>query len=330
MHGTQQHEIKNQQFTLGLNMTAAAIDLGTNTFHLIIGRSTIDGIEVLYKTAVAVKLGEGRINENIIIPEAFERGLVALEEFAATIADYQPDVVLATATSAVRSASNGADFVQAAWERSQLKIETISGDEEASYIFKGVQGTGLIAGTCLVMDIGGGSTEFILCKANEILWKRSYDIGAARLMQAFFKSDPLNPEERRSIISHLDQTLPDLLEVCRRHQPETLIGSAGAFESFSGMLQIERDAVTENGLEALSVTSGAIDVSGYRKLADRLIHASHQERAGMPGLIPLRVDMIVIASLLVNYVLENTPIKNISVSTNDLKMGVLYTLLGQS
>jgi exopolyphosphatase/guanosine-5'-triphosphate,3'-diphosphate pyrophosphatase len=309
-------------------MTAAVIDLGTNTFHLIIARSAAEGMEVLYKTTVPVKLGEGRINENIIIPEAFERGLVALEAFAATIADYKPDVVKATATSAVRSASNGADFVHAAWERANIKIETISGDEEAEYIFKGVQGTGLITGTSLVMDIGGGSTEFILCKADEVIWKRSYDIGAARLMQAFFKSDPLSQSEKASIIRHLDDILPDLLEVCRQHQPETLIGSAGAFESFAGMLQISDDpAGQKEHPKAVGVTSGAIDISGYRALAERLFRSTHEERVNMPGLIPLRVDMIVIAALLVNYVLEKTPVKNLSVSTSDLKMGVLRTLL---
>lgn len=311
-------------------MTAAAIDLGTNTFHLIIARSTTGGMEVLYKTTVPVKLGEGRINEHIIIPEAFERGLVALEGFALTLAAYRPDVVKATATSAVRSASNGADFVQSALERTGIRIETISGDEEAEFIFKGVKATGLITSTSLVMDIGGGSTEFILCKAEEVIWKRSYEIGAARLMQGFFKSDPLSPADKTAIISHLDATLPDLLEICREHQPETLIGSAGAFESFSGMLQIQEDPTL--GLEdstVLSVTSGSIDIAGYRILAERLVHSTHQERTDMPGLIPLRVDMIVIAALLVNYVLEHTSVMHISLSTNDLKMGVLYNLFEQ-
>ncbi len=311
-------------------MTAAAIDLGTNTFHFIIARQAAEGMEVIYKTTVPVKLGEGRINEQIIIPEAFERGLVALEGFAATIASYQPDVVLATATSAVRSASNGADFVQAALERTGIRVETISGDQEAEYIFKGVKATGLITGTSLVMDIGGGSTEFILCKADEVIWKRSYDIGAARLMQAFFHSDPLSAGEKAAIISHLDKTLPDLLEICREHQPETLIGSAGAFESFSGMLQIQKDPTPRpENPTALQIASGSIDAGEYRALAERLIHSTHLERVNMPGLIPLRVDMIVIAALLVNYVLENTSVRQMSLSTNDLKIGVLYTLLEQ-
>jgi len=102
-------------------MKAAVIDLGTNTFHLIIA-DLAKGGAVIYKTTVPVKLGEGRINENLIIPEAFERGLQALEAFAATIKTHEVDVVKATATSAVRSAANGEDFVMLQKKERTLKL----------------------------------------------------------------------------------------------------------------------------------------------------------------------------------------------------------------
>jgi exopolyphosphatase/guanosine-5'-triphosphate,3'-diphosphate pyrophosphatase len=302
-------------------MIAAVIDLGTNTFHLIIADLSAKTVKVSYKTTVPVRLGEGRLNENIIIPEAFERGLLALEGFAETIQEHKADLVKATATSAVRSASNGVDFVNAAKERAGIQIDVISGDQEAGYIFKGVQATGMINDTSLVMDIGGGSTEFILCKADEVIWKKSYNIGAARLMQAFFKSDPLSTSDRHSIIIHVEKTLSDLLEACQLHQPQTLIGSAGAFESFASMLMIREGKPVEK------LSSAPLDVQAYRQLAEQLINSTHDDRVHMPGLIPLRVDMIVIAALLVNYVLDNTTIKKLSLSTFDLKMGVLYSLI---
>jgi exopolyphosphatase/guanosine-5'-triphosphate,3'-diphosphate pyrophosphatase len=302
-------------------MTAAVIDLGTNTFHLIIADLAEKTVNIIYKTTVPVRLGEGRINENIIIPEAFERGLLALEDFAKTIQECKVEVVKATATSAVRGASNGVDFVKAAKHRAGIQIEIISGDQEAEYIFRGVQATGMINGTSLVMDIGGGSTEFILCTPDEVLWKKSYNIGAARLLQAFFKSDPLSPSDKQSIIHHVDQTLTDLIEVCQVHNPQTLIGSAGAFESFAEMLMIRKHQ------HIGELNSGLLDVNGYSQLAEQIIKSTHHERAHLEGLIPLRVDMIVIAALLVNYVLENTNIKNLGLSTNDLKVGVLYSLI---
>lgn len=301
-------------------MKAAVIDLGTNTFHLIIADLEAGNGELIYKTTVPVKLGEGRINENIIIPAAFERGLAALEAFAATIKSHEVDVVKATATSAVRSASNGKAFVEAALERSGIAIDVIDGDTEAALIYKGVQATGLITATSLVMDIGGGSTEFILCTPTEVLWKKSYNIGAARLMQAYFKSDPISEDEKSAIYHHLAALTAELLQQCEQHRPQKLIGSAGAFESFAGMLMIQ------NNRPANDIASGEINFMQYLQLSSRLIDSTHEQRLHMKGLIPLRVDMIVIAALLVNFVLENTRIRQLSLSTYDLKMGVLATL----
>lgn len=300
-------------------MKAAVIDLGTNTFHLIIADLARDG-KLIYKTTVPVKLGEGRINENIIIPEAFERGLLALEAFAATMNTHEVEVVKATATSAVRSASNGSDFVEAARQRANIEITVIDGDAEAALIYKGVQATGLIGDTSMVMDIGGGSTEFIICTAEEVLWKKSYNIGAARLMQAYFKSDPISADEKSAIYRHVAEVTTELLEQCSVHRPLTLIGSAGAFESFAGMLMIK------NNETAKEIQSGIIDYMGYLQLADLLIASTHEQRVQMDGLPPIRVDMIVIAALLVNFVLEHTGIKQLSLSTHDLKMGVLAQL----
>lgn len=301
-------------------MRAAVIDLGTNTFHLIIADLGAGNGELIYIATVPVKLGEGKINENIIIPAAFERGLAALEAFAATIKLHEVDVVKATATSAVRSASNGKEFVEAALERSGISIDVIDGETEAALIYKGVQATGLITTTSLVMDIGGGSTEFILCTPTEVLWKKSYNIGAARLMQAYFKSDPISDEEKSAIYHHLAALTAELLQQCEQHRPLKLIGSAGAFESFAGMLMIQ------NNRPANDIASGEINFMQYLQLANRLIDATHEQRLHMEGLIPLRVDMIVIAALLVNFVLENTRIRQLSLSTYDLKMGVLATL----
>lgn len=299
-------------------MRAAVIDLGTNTFHLVIADLS-DQIKVLYKTNIPVKLGEGRINDNIIIPEAFERGLQALKQFSEQIDRYQIKKVKATATSAIRSALNGTDFVKAAKERSGIDIEVISGDREAEYIFKGVQASGAVQKMSLIMDIGGGSTEFILCSPDELFWKKSYNLGAARLMQAYFKSDPISKKDQSLITKHLDAELSSLKEACNKYQPEILIGSAGAFETFATMILKDPSAGTR--------PSCSIPLEGYKKLSSHLITSTHAERSEMEGLIPLRVDMIVLAVLLTNYVFDKTGLKKIELSSYDLKMGVLYHLL---
>lgn len=303
-------------------MKVAVIDLGTNTFHLII--ADLEGTEpkIIYKTNLPVRLGEGKINDNMIIQEAFERGLLALEQFSVEIAKHEVKLVKATATSAIRSAANGADFVKAAKSYAGIEITVISGEEEAAYIFQGVKATGLIQERCLIMDIGGGSTEFIICDPKQVYWKKSYNIGAARLMQAYFHSDPINTSDKQAITAHLDQELADLKENLNLYQPNHLIGSAGAFETFTGMLYPD--------LDLKAIKSYPIPLADYQQLSAKFIASNHEEREKMPGLIKLRVDMIVMAALLTDYILELDNLQQMSLSTYDLKMGVLASLKDQT
>jgi len=298
-------------------MKAAVIDLGTNTFHLIIAECLGSDVQVLYKTNVPVRLGQGRINENIIIPEAFERGIQVLKDFKLQIDRHQVRVIRAIATSAVRSADNGQDFVDAA-KLAGLEIEVISGDQEAAYIFEGVKATGTIKATSLIMDIGGGSTEFIICDEEGLIWKKSYNIGAARLMQAYFKTDPISEENQAAIITHLDKELADLKAACSKYKPQTLVGSAGAFETFA--LLLNEDTDLQNTISA------ELDPEAYQQLAGQLIRSTHEKRRNIKGLIPLRVDMIVIAAILTNYVIKELDLTSLHLSTYDLKMGVLYSV----
>ena len=302
-------------------MRAAVIDIGTNTFHLIIAEVSAGKINVIYKTNVPVKLGEGRLNDHIIIEAAFERGLQTLSKFSEEIKKHQVDVVKATATSAVRSAENGQDFVHAVQQLTGITITVIDGEQEAEYIFKGVQATGILKETSLVMDIGGGSTEFIICRPNEVLWKKSYNIGAARLMQAYFKTDPLTVFQKSAINTYLETTLADLKIKCDLYEPKLLIGSAGAFESFAGMINPD--------LDLKNSATAHISLAEYQQLSAKLLTSTHQQRTQMKGLIPLRVDMIVMAALLTDYVLTTVNLQHIMLSTYDLKMGVLSELAHQ-
>ncbi len=301
-------------------MKIAVIDLGTNTFHLLIATKNGDELEINYKTNEPVKLGEDITQNNRIIPAAFARGIACLKAFKATIDQHGVTLVKATATSGVRSAQNGRDFVEAAKNEAGIHIDIIDGDEEAQYIYEGVKWSGAITNCSLIMDIGGGSTEFILCDENKLIWKKSYNIGAARLMQTFFKSDPININDKQAISTHLEQQLKEMFAICTTYQPQTLIGSAGAFETFAGMISPD--------LDLKSLSTAEIPLTSYHQLAERLIKASHAERANMEGLIPLRVDMIVMATLLTNFVLKTLAFETLKLSTYDLKMGVLASLKG--
>ncbi|WP_379092981.1 hypothetical protein [Pedobacter sp. UC225_65] len=137
-------------------------------------------------------------------------------------------------------------------------------------------------------------------------------------MQAFFKSDPINKSDQDAITHHLTEELKALLIICKEYQPKTLIGSAGAFETFAGMIAPE--------LNIKEISTADISLTAYRELAGQLVSATHQEREQMEGLIPLRVDMIVMACMLTNYIIDELSIKHLKLSTYDLKMGVLQSL----
>lgn len=296
-------------------MNLAVIDLGTNTFHLLIAEQTAGNVQVIFKTNTAVKLGEDITKNNFIIPAAFKRGIDCLKAYKKILIEYEVGTVKAVATSGVRSAKNGIDFIEKVKAETGIEIDIIDGDEEAQYIYEGVKWSGAIKGKSLIMDIGGGSTEFILCDEDNLVWKKSYNIGAARLMQAFFKSDPINLADQKSLLHHVGNELKALKIICEEFLPTTLIGSAGAFETYAEMITPGLDLSITNTVE--------ISTSAYRKLAKQLLKSTHAERAEMEGLIPLRVDMIVMASILTSYVLDELNIKQIRLSTYDLKMGVL-------
>lgn len=301
-------------------MKIAAIDLGTNTFHLIIAEKVGSSFKVIYKTNQPIRLGEDITKNNLIIPIAFQRGINCLKEFKAVMDKYKVDTVKATATSGIRSALNGQEFVDEAKLRASIEIDIINGDEEANFIYEGIKLSGAITSKSLIMDIGGGSTEFILCDEEKLIWKKSYNIGAARLMQKFFKSDPINTIDKDLIFEHLADELHELKLICKEHQPQTLIGSAGAFETFASMIYPE--------INVNSISIADIALANYKELAHRLVNSSHDERSKMKNLISLRVDMIVMAALQTNYIIENSTFQKIKLSTYDLKMGVLQSLCG--
>ena len=299
-------------------MKIAAIDLGTNTFHLIIVEQSGSEMNIIYKTNKPIKLGEDITKENKIIPAAFERGVNCLKDFKATLDEYNVTNVRAVATSGVRSASNGKHFIDTVKKETGILIDIIDGNEEANLIYEGVKSSGAIKGKSLIMDIGGGSTEFIFCDENRFYWKKSFDIGAARLMQKFFKSDPISSEDQEQIKNHLRENLAELIEFGKTFGASTLIGSAGAFETYA--------EVIDPNIDIRRIANSIIDIEAYQQLSKKLIGSTHQERSEMPNLIPLRVDMIVMASMITDYVLKELDLKAITLSTYDLKMGVLQKL----
>ena len=162
----------------------AIIDCGTNTFHLLIIQEQGDVAKELYRDRVAVRIGKGGISDGKIIPEAADRAITTLKDFKKTIDLYDVKEIHAFATSAFRNASNGEDVRDLIMDRTGINIEIISGEREAELIYEGVNAALAIGKEpALIMDIGGGSVEFIIATENDLLWKHSFEIGSTNMKE---------------------------------------------------------------------------------------------------------------------------------------------------
>ena len=229
------------------------------------------------------------------------------------------DDVYALATSAIRNAKNQQFLIQKIKEEVGIEPRVISGMEEAAYIHYGVcQALNIGADVCLIMDIGGGSIEFIITKGNQPLWMKSFEIGGQRLMEKFHGNDPITTSEISAIENYLEINLQPLFEACELYGPKTLIGSSGTFDTLSEIYQKKIDKYTQEHRTELPISQ-----NGMIQIFHEIISKNKEERLLIPGMIALRVDMIVVASILIQFILKKTGLKTTRISSYALKEGVL-------
>jgi exopolyphosphatase / guanosine-5'-triphosphate,3'-diphosphate pyrophosphatase len=305
-------------------MRIAVIDLGTNTFNLLIAEKDNNGAyRKITSNRIPVKLGEGTINSGFISQIPFERGISALKEYSKIIKEQKIEKVVALATSAIRTAKNGLDFVSKARSEAGIEVEVIDGNREAELIYYGNREAVKMNGDLsLIMDIGGGSTEFIIGNKDRIIWKQSFLLGAARLLELIKPSDPISGSEIKALNSIFEKELKPLRDACSIYKPVELIGSSGAFDSIVDMMagEYKIDGLTENKTEY------KIDLDKYFPLSEKICGLTYAERLKVKGLIEMRVDMIVISCLFVDHILKCLDLKQLRVSTYSLKEGVIFNI----
>lgn len=304
-------------------MQVAVIDLGTNTFHLLIARIEKGSHEILHRERKAVKIGEKGINKGEITKEAWDRALLALIEFKETITQNGIEQVFATATSAIRNAKNGQALVAEIKKQTGIEIEVISGMREAELIHLGAS-KALDFGNekNLIMDIGGGSIEFIIADQNKAHWMQSFEVGGQRLVEKFHRTDPIAQEEITDLFKFFDTELKPLLDACGEHQPKTLVGCSGTFDTLSDIYceenEIQRDP---------NSTEYPFGKDAFKNIYNELISKNREERLAIPGMIEMRVDMIVVACVLVDYIVSKLNLQSIRISGYALKEGILFNVL---
>jgi exopolyphosphatase/guanosine-5'-triphosphate,3'-diphosphate pyrophosphatase len=302
----------------------AIIDIGTNTFKLMIARVQDGNFLVIDKEKIPVKLGEGGINNNVIAHNPFQRGLKAMKTHKATIDRFEVDKTLAFATSAIRSAENGRDFVKKVKAETGIEIEVISGNREAELIYYGVrQALDLGDEKVLIMDIGGGSTEFIIADRNRMYWKHSFDLGAARLLEVINPSEPISKNEIKKLRAYLKEQMQLLWAACELHPVKTLVGSSGSFDSLAEMIYY-RFHTEENPLVK---TEYNFNLDHFEAIYKLIINSTIEKRFKMKGLAAMRVEMIVVAVIMIKYVMKKIKLNKMRLSTYSLKEGILFDYL---
>ena len=304
-----------------LQIINAVIDLGTNTCNLLIAETTTPGnFRVLHEERIAVKMGRGGIHKKKLLPEAMERGLNALSLHEINIRKFGASRVRVIGTSAIRGASNNAEFAEMVKSRFGWEMEIIDGSSEAEYIFRGtVNSLPPLQEKYLVLDIGGGSNEFILAEGAEILWKKSFNIGIARVLELFALSDPPLLSEINTVEEWFNGHLKELEEVCQLHHPKVLVGCSGAFDTLMDILEgREPDATFRK--------SSVFPLADFYRIHRQLLSVNQEERSRIPGVDKNRVEMIVVATIFINFILNKLEIRELIHTHFSLKEGVMFEM----
>jgi len=294
----------------------AALDLGTNTFHILIVDITSDGFDTIYQERIFTKLGEEGIERIGLLP--YKRGIEALIHFSKILKKYDVTKFKTLGTSALRQASNAPEFIKETLQKSNIRIEPIDGILEAEYIFKGVQlAIPKQTKPYLIMDIGGGSVEFIIVDKDRTVYKDSFKVGLSPLHAVADISDVAQVDDVVALHKWLASKLSRLYDAIQQYQPKTLIGSAGAFEAI----------VTMSGLQLENECSFEIAQEKISELYVNILGSSKKDKLSMFGLPKERVDYIGAAMVLIWHIIDTVQPEQILVSKYALKEGVLSTLL---
>jgi exopolyphosphatase/guanosine-5'-triphosphate,3'-diphosphate pyrophosphatase len=299
--------------------TLAAIDVGTNSFHLVVARVMGESrFEVIAREKEMVRLGSGAGDMKVLTPAAIQRGVDVLRRLK-RVADVSNAPVRAVATSAVREAQNNDEFVRRAREEAGVEIEVVSGTEEARLIHLGIlQALPVFERRLLMCDIGGGSTELLIGQRGEVLASRSLKLGAVRLTTRFFPGDRLHPGAVSSCRTFVRSSLAPFAKEVDTHGFEIAVGSSGTVLALATM------AGNAAGEPVKSLNAATLRADELGSIVKRLVDAhSIAARAKLPGLDAGRADIILAGALILEGVFEAFAIEEMTVSDYALREGVL-------
>ena len=300
-------------------MKIGTIDIGTNSMRLLIADYENKIIKNRKKYINTTRIGQGVDQEGYITEEALERNLKALKEFADKCVEENCEKVYCMGTSALRDSKNGQEFVDRAKELTNIDVKIICGEEESNLGFLGVlEGAGGDKSKdILVLDIGGGSTEFIVGNEDGIKFCKSENVGALRMTEKFITTDPISDEEFNNMSMFIEDTISSTLEKIKDINISKLVGIGGAITSLSAMNQ---------QLEVYSmekVHNSVVSKKDLEKILQNLKKMTLSDKKTIKGLQPKRADIITAGVKILHIIMEKLEIEEIMISEYDNLEGLI-------
>ncbi len=303
----------------------AAVDCGTNSIRLLVADAdpATGELKSLDRRMEIVRLGQGVDRTGQLAPEALERTFTACRTYARTIEELGAEHLRFVATSASRDAKNRDEFVRGVVDILGVEPEVITGDQEAQFSFTGA--TKELSGRCdlekpyLVVDIGGGSTEFVVGD-EEVRAARSVDVGCVRLTERHELSDPVTPAQIEAVRADVASALDEVELTVPLAEARTLVGLAGTVTTVAGI------ALGLDSYDSAAIHHSRVSAVQVREIARRLLSATHDERAAIPVMHPGRVDVIGAGALALLTIMERTGAGEVVVSEHDILDGIVWSL----
>jgi len=302
------------------HMRIAAIDIGTNSIHMIVVRVRPDlSFEVVDREKEMVRLGAGGLDGQALTEQAVASALQVLSKFRRLAAAHTVDEVIATATSAVREATNGGEFLQAVARTTGIRPRVISGTEEARLIHQAaVYGVDVSGAVAVVIDIGGGSVEITRGTASGVRLARSFRLGVIRLTERFVRTDPLSGRDERKLVRHIESTVDATARQIVEAGFDRAIGTSGTILSLGAMVAAEQGGPAADGLRNRRIPAREV-----HRLRKRIVALGLDDRLRLAGLEPRRADLAVAGIILLDTILRLIGADEITLCDLSLREGLV-------
>jgi exopolyphosphatase/guanosine-5'-triphosphate,3'-diphosphate pyrophosphatase len=315
----------------GTSLRVGAIDIGSNSIHMIVADAGAEGdITPIFRLKEMVGLGRATFPSKAFSKETIEQAITAMAKFHRAAIHHGCEKVVAVATSAVREASNGGDFLQRIKRHFDLDVRIISGREEARLIYLGVRhGTDMKGKRHLIIDIGGGSVEFIVADKKRALLLESKKLGAARMTAAHVKSDPISEKDYQALMQHYARDLEVICDHIRKLKPDRVIGTSGTLECIATMLHppAATTRASSNGSSDDTPKPLVIERAALHELVEKLLKSDSAKRATIAGLDEARRDQIIAGVVLVGEIFKRLHIRRMQLCKSALREGILVDYL---